>query len=157
MTHLVDATIESVQRISTELRPQILDVFGLGEAIRSHAEDHLKYGLAFDLSNLDTQMQLHPDQATTLFRIFQEALTNTLRHANATQVTVKLYNEGDRTLLEILDNGTGIEPSRIRAPESLGLRGMMERAQNLGGQASVSRNPEGGTRVRVTLPIQKDE
>lgn len=157
MTHLVDATIESVQRISTELRPQILDVFGLGEAIRSHAEDHLKYGLAFDLSNLDTQMQLHPDQATTLFRIFQEALTNTLRHANATQVTVKLYNEGDRTLLEILDNGTGIEPSRIRAPESLGLRGMMERAQNLGGQVSVSRNPEGGTRVRVTLPIQKDE
>lgn len=157
MTHLVDATIESVQRISTELRPQILDVFGLGEAIRSHAEDHLKYGLAFDLSNLDTQMQLHPDQATTLFRIFQEALTNTLRHADATQVTVKLYNEGDRTLLEILDNGTGIEPSRIRAPESLGLRGMMERAQNLGGQASVSRNPEGGTRVRVTLPIQKDE
>ncbi|MCA9482892.1 MAG: hypothetical protein KC553_04070, partial [Nitrospina sp.] len=119
--------------------------------------DHLKYGLAFDLSNLDTQMQLHPDQATTLFRIFQEALTNTLRHADATQVTVKLYNEGDRTLLEILDNGTGIEPSRIRAPESLGLRGMMERAQNLGGQASVSRNPEGGTRVRVTLPIQKDE
>ncbi len=155
MAHLVDATIESVQRISTELRPQILDVFGLGEAIRSHAQDHLKYGIHFDLSGLDTQIQLEEEQATALFRIFQEALTNILRHAKATEVSVKLYHQDNNTVLEVLDNGVGIDLARVPAAESLGLRGMMERVQKLEGQLTISRGADGGTCVRTILPREK--
>ncbi len=157
MAHLVDATIESVQRISTELRPQILDVFGLGEAIRSHAEDHLKYGLTFDLSELDTQMRLKEDLSTTLFRIFQEALTNILRHAEATHVVVKLYQQENHVVLEVGDNGRGLAPGKTLDSHSLGLQGMKERARILGGRVTFSKVPEGGTQVTVTIPLSADE
>ncbi|HEY0844101.1 MAG TPA: histidine kinase [Noviherbaspirillum sp.] len=152
---LVDRTIEAVHRISVDLRPSILD-FGIVAAIDWQAREFEKqFGIPCHFSSNKKEIDLHPDQATALFRIFQEALTNIGKHAHATKVTVHLARSNRNVRLEIADNGRGIETTDRLKPKSFGIRGMVERASALGGELTVSQAKGGGTEVALKIPLSE--
>jgi len=150
---LVDHTIHSVRRISTELRPGILDDLGLVAAVEWAAEEfQARTRIECRVAMPEPNPTVDPALATALFRIFQETLTNVARHARATQVTIGLRQESAHLSLEVSDNGHGIHEEQSSAPTSLGILGMRERALLLGGDFSIGVAPSGGTLVRVRLP-----
>ena len=154
MSHLIDNTIQSVQRISTELRPQILDVFGLGEAILWQTQDYQsKTGIHFDSTGVDNEIPLDQDRSITLFRVFQEALTNIFRHAKASKITIQLFQKNNFAVLKVSDNGIGIPADKIKNPKSLGLLGIRERLLAWNGTVDIESQPEKGTTVTVHIPL----
>jgi len=150
---LVDRSVAAVQRIAGDLRPGILD-FGLVAAIGWQAEEFQKqHGIACKfLANRD-DLALDTDTATALFRIFQEAITNVSRHARATQVAVRLLNGANSLRMEISDNGCGIRATDHLKPKSFGIRGMTERVHSLGGELSIKPLPNGGSCVKLRIPL----
>ena len=154
MSHLIDNTIQSVQRISTELRPQILDVFGLGEAILWQTQDYQsKTGIHFDSTGVDNEIPLDQDRSITLFRVFQEALTNIFRHAKASKITIQLFQKNNLAVLKVSDNGIGIPADKIKNPKSLGLLGIRERLLAWNGTVDIESQPGKGTTVTVHIPL----
>jgi len=152
---LLDATIKSVHRICTELRPDILDHLGLGAAIEWQAEEfQKKTGIQCEVA-VQEDLEVDGERSTTLFRIFQEALTNVLHHANATKVTASLKGENGKAILEISDNGKGITAKEISKPDSFGLLGMRERVYPWRGKVTIKSNPNQGTIIGVVLPGDK--
>jgi signal transduction histidine kinase len=129
MTHATDAIIQSVRRIAAELRPGILDAIGLRAALEWQAEEFTRHTQTPCVMHAEGgELQLDRDLATTVFRIFQEALTNVTRHASATQVDVRLWLERGNLRLEVADDGIGVPEIAPRA-STLGLLGMSERAR----------------------------
>ncbi|MGP0565923.1 MULTISPECIES: PAS domain-containing protein [unclassified Nitrospina] len=154
MTNMIDSTIRSVQKIATELRPPILDAFGLSEAIAWQADEYSsKFGLHFDLKGMDREIKIEESLQTTLFRIFQETLTNIVRHANASRVQVALKGEGNNLVLEVADNGKGIKKESLENINSLGLVGIQERVHLWNGNVIFKGKPGKGTKVRVEIPV----
>jgi PAS domain S-box-containing protein len=150
---LVDETIRTVRRISTQLRPGILDDLGLVAALEWAAEEfQSRTGIPCEVTLPETNPAIDAERATALFRIFQETLTNIARHAGATEVTVVLSQQSGHIVLEVRDNGRGIGENRLSGSGSLGILGMRERALLLGGEFLIG-NPGGGTTVRVRIPI----
>ncbi|MFP5390429.1 MAG: histidine kinase [Gammaproteobacteria bacterium] len=148
---LVDRTIDSAHRISLDLRPSMLDL-GLVPALEWQLKEFEKQNAiacSFDTSDADIDLPL--PAATTLFRIFQEALTNIAKHARASRVAVRLRQDGELLHLDIADNGAGIAADARGKPQSFGLRGMRERAASLGGSMSLSDAPGGGTIVAIQI------
>jgi signal transduction histidine kinase len=153
MSGLIDSTITSVQRISSELRPQILDVMGLCEAIAWQAKEYQKRtNLQFDLHC--EHIPLNKELTTDLFRIFQETLTNVVRHAQADRVRVSFHQQGGRLTMEIADNGKGMNPEKTDDSQSLGLIGIRERVLFLGGDVAFLSAPGEGTKVVVNIPLE---
>jgi PAS domain S-box-containing protein len=151
---LLDETIQSVQRIATELRPGILDDLGLPAALEWAAEEfEARTGTKCRISVPDEDVTMDRDRATALFRIFQETLTNVARYAEATQVNVRLATELGSVALEIHDNGLGIREEQLSAAKSLGILGMRERALLLGGEFMIQGVPGDGTKVIVRIPF----
>ena len=150
----IDLSIAKVQQIASNLRPPLLDSMGLAAAIEWQINEFRKRSAIefFVLLNEDNG-SLDQKASTAMMRIFQEGLTNIVRHSQATEVTVSLCKRGDRLLLELTDNGCGITPEQIASPKSLGLMGMYERARNCGGDLRIIRNPEGGTTLVFTIPL----
>ena len=149
---LVDETIRSVRRISTELRPGILDHLGLVAAVEWAAEEFgERTGIQCQVSLPETNPAIDAARATALFRILQETLTNIARHAGATQVRIVLSLEGGHLALEVRDNGRGIGGDQLSGSESLGILGMRERALLLGGEFTIAGAPGMGTTVRVRI------
>jgi signal transduction histidine kinase len=154
MTELVDSTIQTVQRISSELRPGLLDDVGLLAAIEWQAEEFQKRtGIACELSVLSEDITLSQERSTAVFRIFQETLTNITRHAKATKITVSLIKKGARLELKVKDNGKGITEEKITDPKSLGLLGIQERVHFLEGNITIRGIRNKGTTVTVTMPL----
>jgi len=154
MSELIDETINQVRRISAELRPGVLDHLGLLAACEWQAQEFQKRtGTRCAIESNLAEMQLERDLSTAVFRIFQEALTNVARHANASRVDVKLERTGDRLVLEVIDDGKGIRPAALRSPASLGLLGLRERARGLGGDVTIGPHAPRGTRVSLSVPI----
>jgi two-component system sensor histidine kinase UhpB len=152
----VDRTIETVHRISGDLRPGILD-FGLVDAIGWQAKEWEKQSGIQCLFTSDTdEVDLHLDQATALFRIFQEALTNIGKHAQASRIEVRLACSKSKVRLEIEDNGSGMSTADRLKPKSFGIRGMTERAVALGGNLSISAAEHGGTIVAISVPLHEN-
>lgn len=154
MTGLVDSTIHAVRRIASDLRPGVLDDQVLVAAMEWLLRDFsartgIKAGFSTDLG----ETRFDTSYATAVFRILQEALTNVMRHAEASSVSVAFRKDGDRLTLEIRDNGDGIKEHEISANLSLGLLGIRERAELLGGSFTISGRPGEGTFVVVTLPF----
>jgi signal transduction histidine kinase len=150
---LVDRTIDAVHRISLDLRPPTLDL-GIVAALEWQALEFEKQaGVACVFRSPNKDIELDPDHAAALFRIFQEALTNIAKHAAATRVTVTLRRERRYLQLVIRDNGRGIEPADRLKPQSFGLRGMSERARALGGTLVLSAAPGGGTMVAIKIRL----
>lgn len=150
---LVDRTIEAVHRISLDLRPSTLDL-GIVAALEWQAREFEKQaGIACVFRSVEREIELDPDHAAALFRIFQEALTNVAKHAGATRVTVTLRRQRQHLTLAICDNGRGIAPADRLKPHSFGLRGMSERARALGGTLTLSAAPGGGTMVTIKIRL----
>lgn len=153
---LIDRSIETVHRIAGDLRPSVLD-FGLVAAIDWQAREFEKQlGMPCEFTANCEDIDLHPDQATALFRIFQEALTNIGKHAQASRVTVRLVRNRNNVQLEIEDNGQGLAVSDRMKPKSFGIRGMIERASALGGRLIVDAGKHGGTLVAITIPLAEN-
>jgi len=154
MGTLLEAAVAATRRIVTDLRPSILDDLGLSAALRWQAAEFAKHtGVRVDVKALETNHHIDRDVALALFRIFQETLTNVARHAKATEVAVMLSSNDDALVLQIRDNGIGVSEDDLRKPTSLGIRGMRERARQLGGDVSVSAQPGSGTTVVISIPI----
>ena len=154
MVDLVDNTIKSVQRISMDLRPPILDAFGLCEAIAWQAGEYEKrYGIKFELNCLQNHLDLDKDLKTTFFRIFQESITNVVRHAEASQVDVSMSHQNDQLIMKIKDNGKGIQKDQIEGSNSLGLIGIRERVRYRNGYVNFYGTPEKGTTVEIQIPV----
>jgi len=155
---LADHTIAAVQKIASELRPGILDNLGLSAALAHEAGSFQKRtGLVCDLVLPETVPELSRDATTAVFRIFQEALTNIARHAEATRVRCEFKVDGDQAVLRIEDNGRGISPDALADPKSLGLLGMQERAAVLSGEVRIEPASPAGTRVILRLPCAADD
>jgi signal transduction histidine kinase len=155
ITRLVDQAIQSVRKISTELRPGILDALGLVAAVEwAAAEFETRTGTRCRIDLPKEALQIDQERATAIFRIFQETLTNIARHAGATQADIRLAREADGSLiLDVHDNGIGCSEERLAASGSLGILGMQERALLLGGEFLMSGVPNQGTRVLVRIPL----
>ncbi len=151
---LVDQTIQSVRRISTELRPGILDDLGLFAAIEWATEDFEgRTGAKCHLVLPPDELLIDEERATALFRIFQETLTNVARHANATQLDIQLLGDNGYLSLEVRDNGKGLSEDQLFGSKSLGILGMRERALLLGGELTISGSPGKGTSVKARIPL----
>ena len=150
---LVDQTILSVRRIATELRPGILDDLGLVAAVEWAAEEfEARTGIKCRLDLPDGDIAIDPERTTAIFRILQETLTNITRHAEATQVYVRLGQDNGSIVLEVRDNGRGIGEAQLSTGRSLGILGMRERALLLGGELTIRGAPGKGTVVSVVIP-----
>jgi len=156
MRQLVDDTIRTVRKISTGLRPEVLDDMGLVAAIGWQTTEFQKRAGVRCITSLPPDIvALDGDLATTVFRIFQELLTNVARHAHATRVDVELRQTADRLVLEVADNGVGILGGDENHKASLGLLGMQERARRLGGSVDILSSRGAGTRVAVSIPMAR--
>jgi len=155
MSGLVDRTIESVHRISADLRPGLLDDLGLVAAMEWQAKEFSsRSGIACEADLDAEEVPLEKDLATAIFRIFQETLTNIARHANATRVWVHLETREGKVILEVTDNGRGISRKQVNDPKSFGIMGMRERALLWGGDVQVSGSRYRGTTVTVSIPLK---
>ena len=153
MLKLIDSTVNAVRRLSTELRPAILDSLGLIAAIEWLAQEFEKRtGVTCAFVTADDELTLDDDRTTALFRICQEALTNVARYAEATSVHILLEIDDKEILLRIKDNGRGITEKETKATKSFGLLGMRERARLLGGTFEISGAPDQGTTLTVRIP-----
>jgi PAS domain S-box-containing protein len=153
MSAMTDEVIQAVRRISAELRPGMLDDLGLPATIEWQASEFgSRTGITTHVDNQLGEVKLDRAVATAAFRIFQEALTNVARHADATRVDITLRAD-DRTLhLDIADDGVGVSTVTAR-PGALGLLGMRERARQLGGDCVIARREPSGTLVSLTVPL----
>ena len=151
-----NSAIQTVKKISGELRPFTLDNLGLLEAVEwevKQFEKRTKIQCELHLDYDDGNLEL--DQAITVFRIFQEALTNVVRHANGSKMRLSLTEEGGCLVLAIVDNGKGISEHQINAKDSFGLIGMRERAYGWGGEIFIRGASGKGTEVVVNIPLGK--
>jgi signal transduction histidine kinase len=149
----VDATISSIRRIATELRPPVLDDLGLLAAIEWQAQEFERVSrIACRVTTNAEELEVPSEYATAVFRVFQEALTNIIKHAEATEVEVSLLKLGDRVLLRVEDNGKGFCPEESGRGTSLGIFGMRERARLIGGEVEITGGPT-GTIVQLKAPL----
>jgi PAS domain S-box-containing protein len=154
MSELTGSTLRTVQRISTELRPGLLDDLGLVAAIEWQTEEFQnRTGIRCTLT-VDPDITLDDRRSTALFRILQETLINVARHAQATGVTVSLQEKDGVLKLRVRDNGKGITKDQISNPKSFGLLGIQERVNPWGGEVKISGRPGKGTTVMVRMPIK---
>jgi PAS domain S-box-containing protein len=156
MIRLADDTIEAGRRIVAELRPPILDDLGLVPALEWHLEQFARHaGLRYKLAVSPRKLTVDRDLAVTAYRIVQEALTNVARHAAAKSVQVRLAETDGELALEIHDDGKGIPADAAASRRAFGLVGMRERAYGRGGSFAIEPAVEGGTTVRVVIPLER--
>jgi signal transduction histidine kinase len=154
MSKLIDTTVQVVRRISTELRPGILDL-GLVATIEWQLQEfQTRTGIESILISPAAETTLNDDSSTAVFRILQEILTNVVRHAQATRLEVMLEENDKFLTLRVHDNGRGMTESEIQSPKSIGLLGMQERARLQAGEVHFQGRPGRGTTVTVRLPLE---
>jgi PAS domain S-box-containing protein len=154
MTSLVEGTLNTIRRISSELRPGILDEVGLLAAIRWEARQfEARTGIICDFESSIENAPVSREQSIAIFRIFQEALTNILRHASATRVGITMNGDGDEFVLTIRDDGRGITAQESSGQYSLGILGMRERAHLIEGEIDIQGVEGKGTVIVLRVPI----
>ncbi len=151
---LIEDTIKSVRKISTELRPSMLDDLGLLAALEWQSNEFEKrYGIATTFIDLTGNKPIETKFTTSLFRIFQESLTNVARHADAKKVISSLIFDDNQLQLTITDNGKGFVVNELGSKKTLGLFGMRERTMEMGGNYEIKSEPGIGTTVFITIPL----
>jgi signal transduction histidine kinase len=153
MLELIDDIIKNIRRVSAELRPNGLDYLGLIPTIEWQIEEYrkrteLQCEFISDIANIN----FDPEINSSIFRIFQEAFTNIIRHSEATKVIIKIIEETDTLRLEISDNGIGINEALLSDDHSLGIIGMKERTLQFSGQLTIEKVSEGGTKLTLIIP-----
>jgi PAS domain S-box-containing protein len=155
MSQLLHSTIQTVKRLSSKLRPPVLDL-GVTAALEWEAEEFQEHtGITCQLAITPENVKLEPDLSTVIYRIFQETLTNVTRHARADKVDAKLEVADGKIVLEIKDNGIGISDEEISGSRSIGIIGTRERVSQFGGEIHFSGKPSEGTTVTVTIPFKE--
>jgi signal transduction histidine kinase/PAS domain-containing protein len=152
-THL-DEIVGIVRRIGSDLRPPVLDDYGLIPALEWHAREfERRTGISCQLDLVEDKPPLNREKRTAVFRAFQEALTNVARHAQASQVNVAMVIDEGELVLVIEDNGIGISQAMLASSRSLGLKGMEERLKEVGGRMEIEGRAGQGTVVEIRMPI----
>jgi signal transduction histidine kinase/PAS domain-containing protein len=155
MAAVIDQTVNTVRRIATDLRPGVLDDFGLAAAIEWQLQEfESRANIECVLNGTADDTTLDGEAATALFRVFQETLTNIARHAQATRVQVDLERQASSLVLRVSDNGRGFDPQNLNGTKSLGLLGMRERVRLLKGELEIGGAPGQGTSVLVRIPLR---
>lgn len=156
MLAMLDTTVAATRRISADLRPLLLDDLGLVPAIEWLVHNFSqRTGVVCTLS-ADEELELQEPYATAVFRIVQESLANVAKHAQASQVEVKINRTPDAVMLRVRDNGRGFAVTAPRKPHSLGLMGLRERAQLLKGTIDIDSQLGQGTRIDVRIPVHEE-
>ena len=157
MQQLLDNTVAATRRISADLRPLILDDLGLVPAAEWLVQNFTqRSGIDCSFEVTPPELDLEDPQATALFRILQESLTNVSRHARASRVEVRIDGTDDSVTLSVRDNGGGFAPQTPRKPNSYGLLGLRERVYLLGGEVDIDSLPGKGTEITVHIPLTAD-
>lgn len=149
---LADQTMAAVQRIALELRPSVLDSLGLQPAVRDEARRFEARSGVRTFVEINGSASPPAPVATALFRILQELLTNVARHAQAASASIRLVDDGTAWILEVRDDGRGMPHDAWDSPTALGLLGMRERAEAIGGSFRIGPRPDGGTLATVRVP-----
>ncbi len=153
ISEVLEHTIKSARRMITELRPPVLDELGLLTAIQWQVlEFENRTGIQCHIKKLQHGVTFDPAVSTAVFRILQQALDNVMRHSAATEVSISLQIVRPNTVLEVADNGKGIEADKLKDPSSTGLIGIRERVLSLGGKLEVHGQPGKGTTLTVSIP-----
>jgi two-component system, NarL family, sensor histidine kinase UhpB len=153
MTELISETADSVRRICSELRPALLDDLGLSAAIEWQGEEFTRRtGIACDIESTPADIRLPEELSVAIFRVFQETLTNIVRHAQASAVEVRLGLAPGEFRMLVSDDGVGMEATGERKGNSFGLLGVRERVRAFGGDVKLSKGKKGGTRLEVVIP-----
>ena len=154
MNEMIQSTINTVRRISSELRPQLIDDVGLSAAIEWQVNDfQRRTGIICAVKLPDEDIELGPEANTAVYRSIQEALTNIVKHAGANRVEVIVRKAGESLELNVVDNGKGMDPSSLHKAKSFGLIGMKERIHRVGGSLAIEPVQPTGTRIMVSVPI----
>jgi PAS domain S-box-containing protein len=155
MSRSIETNIQMVKKISTELRPKVLDDLGLTAAMEWQANRFQeRTGIPCRVTLEPEKIDLDHELSTTIFRILQETLTNIIRHAEATRVEVNFRGNNDRIMLEVRDNGRGITEEESTGPHSIGLLGLRERVYSWNGEILIHGKKGEGTTVTVTIPLE---
>lgn len=155
---MLNGTVNTVRRISSDLRPVLLDDLGLAAAIEWHLMEFGKRsGIKTEFFTLESVIEIPRATATGLFRIYQESITNIARHSEATEVMVELFIEDKVVTMSIVDNGKGFDVTSIGRKKTLGVLGMQERTVMMGGTFRIKRNPAKGMKVEVHVPVLQNE
>ena len=158
MDALIDQTIETARRVSSMLRPAILDDIGLAAAIRWQTRDfEQRTGVSCELDLPVDGPTIAPAIALSMFRIVQEALTNVARHAHAHHVRIGLSVDPETAVLTLVDDGRGVTAEELERPTSLGIVGIRERALAVGGQVTITGSAERGTTLTVRVPMAAEQ
>ncbi|NLO69892.1 MAG: PAS domain-containing protein [Porphyromonadaceae bacterium] len=153
---LVGDTIRTVQRITSQLRPEIIDDLGLEAAIEWYTKEFSqRYGIKIFL-DIENGIHISNNDALPLFRIMQESLTNIARHAKATHIEIMLHQHDDFIQFEVIDNGVGIKEDKINSKKSFGIMSMKERTTFLGGSFKISRRDTNGSKIEISFPVKKE-
>jgi len=153
LSALIDSSVNTLQRLCADLHPAVLDNTGIVATIESQAKDFAaKNNLKCNLTMPQIEVNLPMEAKISMFRIFQETLSNILRHANANCVSVNLVENANSAMLEVSDDGIGFDPATLSDDKALGLIGMRERAELCGGSIEIFSAPAKGTTVRVLMP-----
>jgi signal transduction histidine kinase len=151
---MLTEVLHSVRKIATQLRPSVLDDLGLIEALKWQARDFQdRYGIQVEFEFPENGLKPDAGITTGLFRIFQEALTNIARHAEATAVNASIGLNDRRLVMSISDNGKGFDPNAVRKKKTLGLLGMKERTLMMKGSCEINSAPGNGTTLVVNIPL----
>jgi signal transduction histidine kinase len=158
MSKLIEKSIQTVQRISSDLRPPVLDELGIVPAIEWYAEEfQTRMGIRCTVCFNAEDIVMDKDCSTVIYRIFQEALTNVARHADATMVNTSMKKKEGMLTLKIKDNGKGITGEQLSSMKSFGIIGIRERACFVGGEAKIEGIEGKGTTVTVKIPLYRRE
>lgn len=158
MTNIIDGTIRMIRKIITDLRPEILDMVGLAEALQWYAGDFEKRtGISIQFTVFPRKFELAKKQTTELFRIFQEILANIAKHSSASKVVVFLKKEQTLVTLRVKDDGIGIKESDMSNKNSFGILGIRERASLMGGKMHIKGISGKGTTISIEVPVSDTE
>ncbi len=153
---LIDAAIKTVRRISTDLRPSILDDLGFITAMEWQSDEFEKRsGVKVFFDKKVNEIELSPKTSIALFRIYQELLTNVARHANASIVRSAVFMSDGHLCLSVTDNGVGFDVANISSKKTLGLLGMKERTLLLQGTYEIQSTPGKGTTIVIAVPLER--
>ena len=157
MVDVINQTIKTIQRIGTELRPKLLDDLGLISAIEWQTREFQnRSGIKCKINLINDSIDLNNNASLTIFRIFQEALTNIARHSKADSVDVTIKTNAKDFYLSIYDNGVGTPKNKLEASTSIGIIGMKERADIVGGHVQIKTDSKKGTEIIVVIPIEEN-
>ena len=154
--NLVGETIKTVQRITSQLRPPVIDDLGIVAAIDWYTKEFAQRNNIKVFLEMDSELNIPPDVSLIIFRIMQESLTNISRHSKANRADIVLKRTINSVSLKISDNGIGIAEKEIKSMKSFGLMGMMERATSLGGTFDICSENKKGTVIKLFLPLNTD-